>query len=58
MDDLTESEVDLLWDMLDEVFEEMCHHPEEYTEGAKDAYETLREKVRNEAKRLNLWWVK
>lgn len=56
--ELNDLELELVDNMLDELFDDMCHHPAEYHETETATYESLRKKVRDEARQRKLWWAR
>lgn len=56
--ELTDTELELMDDMLCTLFDEMCHHPAEFGEAEVSAHGSLRQKVRAEARKRGLWWAR
>lgn len=58
MGEWTEVEISLLWDMLDDMGDNMVHHPDDYPEEDIAAHSALRDRARFEGRKLMLWWVR
>lgn len=56
--ELSDNEIELIDNMLDDLFDEMCHYPDDYSEVDRQTYDSLRTKVRDEAKRRGFWWAR
>lgn len=56
--ELTDDELNMLDDMLDDLSDKMRHYPRDYSDEDLDTHNSLRRKVYNEAKRRKLWWAR
>jgi hypothetical protein len=57
MDDWSDEEVTLLSQMLDDRGDYMHHYPNEHDEQDVETFNSLRERVRVEAKQRKFWWA-
>ncbi len=57
MTEWTDEEVTLLSRMLDDLGDKIHHYPSEHAEDEVVAFNSLRERVRGEAKQRRFWWT-
>lgn len=56
--ELSDQEIGFLDGLLDDAFDKMHHHPDDFEDWEHEAYGALRAKLREEAKRRGFWWAK